>query len=168
MDLKVACHNILDQVGEIIEQIPEVDYGRPQPMLGGSTLGQHFRHALEFYQCLMAGADTGTISYDHRNHDKNLEVDKYLALELITKIQGFITNADLNETLNLAVSYSPDTLDSVTVPSNMAREIVYNIEHVVHHMALVKIGLRESCKGVIIPADFGVAVSTLKYQRSMV
>jgi hypothetical protein len=48
----------------------------------------------------------------------------------------------------------------------MARELVYNIEHVVHHMALVKIGLKELLPDLDLPDDFGVAVSTIRYQHS--
>jgi hypothetical protein len=40
---------------------------------------------------------------------------------------------------------------------------VYNVEHAIHHMALIKVGLKEVCPAVKIPADFGVAVSTVKY-----
>ena len=48
----------------------------------------------------------------------------------------------------------------------MAREITYNIEHIVHHMALVKIGIKEACRNVILPEEFGIAVSTIKYHKS--
>jgi hypothetical protein len=42
----------------------------------------------------------------------------------------------------------------------------YNIEHVVHHMALVKIGIHEVSPYVILPPDFGVAISTIKYHKN--
>jgi hypothetical protein len=48
----------------------------------------------------------------------------------------------------------------------MAREITYNIEHIVHHMALVKIGIKEVCPYVVMPPEFGIAVSTIKYHKS--
>jgi hypothetical protein len=32
-------------------------------------------------------------------------------------------------------------------------------------MALIKVGLKEICSAVKIPSDFGVAVSTVKYQK---
>ena len=40
-----------------------------------------------------------------------------------------------------------------------------NIEHAVHHMALVKIGLRDVAPRVTLPAGFGIVVSTLRHQE---
>jgi hypothetical protein len=166
MEIKEACHSILDQVGGIIEQISEHDFVKPVQAFNGATIGQHFRHSIEFFQCLMNGYSSGEVSYDNRDHDKDLESNKILALDVINKIKLFIEHCDVNKPIALNVSYDPIISDEVAVSSNMAREITYNIEHIVHHMALVKIGIKEVCAYVSLPAEFGIAVSTIKYHRT--
>jgi hypothetical protein len=168
MELKIACKNILDQVGKIIEQIDNTTFSKPSVNLNGATLGQHFRHAIEFFQCLEMGSANGQVCYDNRSHDINIETDKQAALEVIYALDAFIDSVQLAQPLSLEISYAKSGDDSVTLPTNMAREIVYNIEHLVHHMALVKIGIKELCPQIALPEDFGVAVSTIKYHNSLV
>ncbi len=166
MEIKEACHNILEEVGGIIEQISDSDFVRPVQAFNGATLGQHFRHSLEFFQCLMSGYPSSEVSYDKRKHDKNLETRKILALDLIDRIKLFITHCEVSKQISLSVSYDPESDVEVSIASNMAREITYNIEHIVHHMALVKIGIKEVCPQVTLPAEFGIAVSTIRYHQS--
>ena len=168
MEIKKACYNILDQVGAVIEQISDSDFVKPVQAFNGATIGQHFRHSIEFFQCLMNGYAEGNVSYDKRNHDKDIESNKLLALDALNKSKLFIEHCDTGKILDLQVSYDHDgdSDSDITVISNMAREITYNIEHIVHHMALVKIGIKEVCPYVVLPAEFGIAVSTIKYHKS--
>jgi hypothetical protein len=165
MEIKEACQNILDQIGDVIEQISDNDFVKPVNVFNGATIGQHFRHSIEFFQCLMIGYSEGIVSYDKRPHDKDLESNKILAIDVINKIKFFTSQCDVDKPLKLIVSYDPDSNDEVNVLSNMAREITYNIEHVVHHMALVKIGIQEVCPYIKLPDSFGIAVSTIKYHN---
>jgi len=166
MDLKLACKHILDQMCEVIEQIPEFEFSQSSKALNGTTLGQHFRHSIEFFECLSKGANNGIVNYDHRDHDRAIEISQVLAIEVIKRIKTFIGNVDLAQGLQLEVNYSPESNESIVVDSNIAREVIYNIEHVVHHMALVKIGIKELCPAIQLPEDFGVAISTIKYHRT--
>ena len=166
MELKLACSSILKQLANVIEQISDEDYTRPSITLNGSTIGQHFRHSLEFFECLASGYDTGKLNYDNRDHDENIETSRVLAIEVIRRSESFVMDASLDRDLLLEVNYAIDSEDFVQVKTNLAREIVYNIEHVVHHMALVKIGLKEISPDIRLPDGFGVAVSTIKYHRS--
>ena len=54
------------------------------------------------------------------------------------------------------------------IETNIGRELAYNIEHAVHHMAILKIGLAIVAPEVKVPEGFGVAVSTLRYKREQV
>ena len=153
---------------EVIEKIQDADFVQPSQALDGSTPGQHFRHSIEFFECLASGYERGVINYDSRDHDRNLESSRVLAMEMIHRIKDFVSSASFDKKLILEVSYDPHTNDSIKVESNMAREVIYNIEHVVHHMALVKIGMAEICPGVKLPEGFGVAVSTIKFHGSQV
>lgn len=165
MQLIQATNAILSQVEFVIDQIKEDDYTKPVDVFNNSTIGQHFRHTLEFFQCLTTGYERGNVSYDKRNHDINIETDKTLALEVIRKTKHFVNSCDMQKPLMLEVNYKLSGEDDVLVKTNMAREIIYNIEHAVHHMAIIKIGLKVICPYVELPYGFGVAVSTLRYQN---
>jgi len=69
--------------------------------------------------------------------------------------------------LLLEVGYDVANDNFVTVETTAMRELVYNIEHAVHHMAIIKIGVREIANYIELPLDFGIAASTIRYQESV-
>ena len=167
MQLSKATSSILDQVEFVIKQIKNEDYIKPVDVFNNSTIGQHFRHTLEFFQILMEGYENGVVSYDKRGHDKSIETDKKLALDIIEQSREFIKNCDMNKPLSLEVNYNLGTSEDIIVDSNMAREVTYNVEHAIHHMAIIKIGLQVLCPYVELPTGFGVAISTLRYRDTL-
>jgi uncharacterized damage-inducible protein DinB len=159
-----ACSGILDQLSDAIGQLTEVEFTHPSETLSGSSIGQHLRHTLEFFICLEQGYDKGVINYDLRAHDKMIETDKTVALLAIDRIRQFIVRQVQDKSLLLEVGYDLSSDENVPVQTNYFRELTYNIEHAVHHMAIMKIGIREVAPRTSISADFGVAASTLRYR----
>ena len=167
MQLRDACVSILTQLKQVIAQMSDEDFVKPSPALGGVTIGQHLRHTIEFFLCLESGCLSGTVNYDKREHDTLIETDKSLALAALERICAFIANTSPNRPLLLEVCYKHDVEQFTVIQSNYSREVVYNIEHAVHHMAIMKIGIREVASYVDLPNDFGIAASTLRYTRSI-
>jgi uncharacterized damage-inducible protein DinB len=165
MKLTTACCNILEQLTGFVEQITPEHFSKPVPTLGNSTIGQHLRHTLEFFICLESGFEKGVVNYDKRQHDKTIEIDKFSALAALASIKKFIENQQAEGPLKLEVSYDLKKENFAVVQTNFTRELVYNIEHAVHHMAIIKIGIREVAPYVILPPDFGIAASTIRYQE---
>jgi hypothetical protein len=168
MNLTDACLNILFQLTELVKQIDEKDFVRPSVSLSNSTIGQHLRHTLEFFLCFEKGYEEGLINYDKRAHDKLIESDKFIALDTLSRISGFIQALNSNKELKLEVGYDVAADDFVTIDTNAVRELVYNIEHAVHHMAIMKIGVREIASHIALPPDFGIAASTIRYQQEFI
>ncbi len=168
MQLISACGIILDQLEDVVTQINSEDFSKPSPALSNSTVGQHLRHTIEFFLCLENGFREGTINYDKRAHDKLIESDKFIALNAIRKVREFVVATVNDVALRLDVGYDRHTEDCVTIQTNYFRELTYNIEHAVHHMALIKIGVREVASYVKLPGDFGIAVSTLRHNDAYV
>ncbi len=167
MNISKACVQILDQLADVVHQLTPSDFSKPSEALSQSTVGQHLRHTLEFFICFEQGFERGVINYDRRAHDKEIESDKYLALSAIRRITAFVESLGENKPLTLEVSYDLKKEDFATLQTNAIRELVYNIEHAVHHMAIMKIGIREIAPYVKLPSDFGVAASTIRFKETV-
>lgn len=166
MNLSKAAINILNQLGDLVGQIQEEDFSKPSDTLSKSTIGQHIRHTLEFFICFESGFNRGVVNYDRRQHDKLIETDKFLALSAISQVIEFIKSLQEEKPLKLEVGYDLMREEFVKVDTNSTRELVYNIEHAVHHMAIIKIGIREIAPYVRLNYDFGVAASTIRYKEA--
>jgi uncharacterized damage-inducible protein DinB len=167
MNLRRVCSGILDQLADVVTQMNEHDFARPAETLSNSTIGQHVRHTLEFFLCFENGYSSGVINYDKRAHDKLIESDKYIALSAIDRIRNFIATL-AEKPLKLEVGYDLINEDFVTIETTSTRELVYNIEHAVHHMAIMKIGIREIASNIRLAPDFGIAASTIRYKDSTI
>lgn len=167
MNLQDTAHKILSQLANITHQISPGDFSRPSEVLGGSSVGQHIRHIVEFFTTFQEGCKSGVVNYDKRRHDASIERDKNLAFSSLRGIIAFVTNLPGDAPLGLEVSYNAGQSDYQLVHTSLMRELVYNIEHTVHHMAMIRIGLREIATYVQSDDDLGIAASTIRYVRGM-
>ncbi|MDH5599215.1 MAG: hypothetical protein OEY34_08820 [Cyclobacteriaceae bacterium] len=166
MELYTASKGIFSQLRYVLQNISNDSFQAPLISLNNATIGQHFRHTIEFFTCLQHSYMADTINYDQRNHDKTIETDLQVALLELDKAEHFINQEPMDRELKLEGSYSIDKEDSYVINTNFFRELAYNIEHAIHHMAIIKIGLAEAVPGLELPAHFGVASSTVRYQAS--
>lgn len=167
MDIKSASQRILDQLTHLLEHLSNDEYSKILAVLHDNSIGQHMRHTLEFFSCLLNGRDQGTVNYDERERDLFLESNTLEALTTIQQVKVSIDQIGDNQKLNLVRhAYDQSSDQTVIVETNLYREVIYNIEHAVHHMALMKIGLKEIKPDLELPKDFGVASSTMRYRES--
>jgi len=159
-----AAHTILDQLSDAIKQLTDDEFTAPSRTLSGSSIGQHLRHTIEFFVCLEQGLKDGLINYDKRGHDKLIETDRELALEAINRISLFVENQTTDKALILEGGYRGAN-ETTSVDTSYFREVMYNIEHSVHHMAIMKIGIKEVADRIALPTDFGVAASTIRFRE---
>ena len=117
------------------------------------------RHIIELFECLLNNYEYGLINYDNRKRDVILQTD---ANEVILKIEKILVEIEKpNKSLYLAHNcYS----SSETLPTNYFRELVYNLEHSIHHQALIKVVLLR-LPHIKIASSFGIAPSTLEYRK---
>jgi hypothetical protein len=161
MKLKEPIANLLEQIQFVLDGLSNEQFTQPVKALSQSTIGQHTRHILEFFIELNKGYSNGIVDYDKRVRSHAIESDKNYAIQVISDIIDNLDKADRELLL-----YVTDIDDNVVpVFTNYYRELVYNQEHTVHHMALIRIGIHAICD-MEIPAEFGVAASTLKYRKA--
>ena len=148
-----------------LAHVPPAEAGTPN--LHRAFRGEHLRHTVEFFLCLEEGSKSGTVNYDKRLRDELIETDKFAALNAINRIYDFVKSQHGDHALLLEVGYDPNSEACETIKTNYFRELTYNIEHTVHHMAIMKIGLREVAPYVQIPSDFGIAISTIRHREAV-
>lgn len=162
MQLQQAVNNVFVQLAETIKQLSSEQYAQPCSNLVNNTIGQHVRHIIELFQALENGYPENTVNYEKRKRDKNIETNKNLALGLLQDIHGNLGRPD--KQLTLHASYDDHSSEPIAISTNYYREIAYNLEHTIHHMALIRVGIKE-VSDIKLPEDFGVASSTVKHRK---
>lgn len=140
----------------LLQSISSKHYTFSIPELGGASIGQHMRHTIEIIQALEKGGHTGTLDYDRRERNPKIEQNATFAGELCRNLQQTIIRTDKQLSLNA------DSEEAVN--TTFYREVIYVLDHTIHHLALIKTGLR------ILQCDstsdnFGMAYSTIRYKQ---
>ncbi|RYG45838.1 MAG: DinB family protein [Chitinophagaceae bacterium] len=162
MQLQQAVNNVFVQLAETLNQLSQQEYAQPCKTLFNNTIGQHVRHIIELFQCLENGYETGVVNYEKRKRDKAIETDKAFASGLLRDIYAGLEKSD--KALTLEATYDDHSADPIRISTNFHREIAYNLEHTIHHMALIRVGINE-VSAIRLPEDFGVATSTVKHRK---
>ncbi|HEC41663.1 MAG TPA: DinB family protein [Bacteroides sp.] len=163
--LTKASSKIIDQLTGLVVSFTDEQYTRELPVLMNNSIGKHYRHIIEFYGVMLAGLDTGRVNYDKRKHDKKLEQNLSTCIKELKRLKDRFFDPIWQEPLELSGSYSMDSNDVFSVSTNAERELLYNIEHAVHHMAIIRIAVLHEFPELDLDDEFGYATSTLKYLR---
>ena len=160
MNLLDAIESVLADAKLFLGQLSTQEYCHPIVSLQSSTIGQHTRHFIEFYQCLIAQQREGKVNYDLRKRNLQIETDPLCASQSIDQILVDLKRLDFDRALD---QYT--WLQTESIPTTTIRELLYNVEHTIHHLAIIRIGLCELCPSLVLPGNFGVAPSTVNYRK---
>lgn len=151
--------NTIEQFKDILSQLSQEDYTKSCAALSNATIGQHTRHLIELYQCLIQGYETKEVCYDKRKRDTRIQEDISFAILQLEEIQKGLEKPNKE----VKVSYDLGE-DEIFIQSNYFREVMYNLDHAIHHYALIKVGLK-IMTDMELPESFGVAPSTIQYRK---
>lgn len=154
-----SIQNTLNELCNLLEQLTNDDYSQPCLALSNSSIGEHTRHSIEMFQCLEFQYESGVVNYDNRQRDKKIETDTNFAIDALKTV---IEN--LNKPNKKIVLQQIIDGEELNIESNFDRELLYNLEHCIHHQALIKVAVLQN-KNINIDADFGVARSTIEYRK---
>lgn len=155
-------HGLSHQLESIIVMLGRIDdnsYRRPSVMLGGGSIGQHVRHVVGLVQCMVTGYRSGLIDYDARIRDPRTEAERTFAISQLKQVIIDIPFEDKNLQLKGGVT-APGVMVTTT-----RRELAYNADHAIHHMALMRVALRE-LKLEVVDESFGKAPATLDFEQA--
>lgn len=156
-----AFNTIESQLTGMLKLISESEYTCSSKNLSGSSIGQHTRHIIEFYNCLQQHYTNGIVNYDNRKRDSQIERYPTIAINHLNAIKNNFIQP--NKPLFIETNFSNVKNSSCIITSTYYRELAYLIEHSIHHLALIKIGVQE-LTSIVLDKNFGVAFSTIRYQ----
>jgi hypothetical protein len=163
MQLRNAVNEIFIQLSQSLRLLNATEYRQPSERLFNATIGQHVRHIIELFQCLQWGYEAGVVNYDKRERNLLLEQDKDFAMGQLVLLFNNMERPDKN--LVLQAIYDEHGNEPVHIHTNYLRELAYNLEHTIHHMALIRVGINE-ISNVQLPENYGVASSTTKHKKA--
>ncbi len=145
----------------VLEQMDQRLYTKFNPK-GRASVGQHVRHTLEFYQCLFEAGQA--VNYDARKRDILLESSadhaSLMIDDIMKQLELLSTDIPMQTMAELPAAHS----QPLSVASSLSRELLYVLEHAIHHMALIRILIKDEQAGFELDDAFGVAYSTLAYR----
>lgn len=154
--------NTLNELSDLLSQLSNEDYTCPCHDLSNATIGEHTRHIIEMFQCLENQYEAGIINYDDRKRDYRIQTDVAFAKETINSILNQLDKFNKNLQLQQFLDG-----ESLLIDTNYNRELLYNLEHCIHHQALIKVAVLQN-DAIVIDQNFGVARSTIEYRKQCV
>lgn len=157
---------ILRQGVELLSEIDDPQYTRSEKsaFADGGAIGGHFRHCLEFVNCFLAGIDGRRVDYDQRERNHRIETEREYAIAQYLRTIQVLENFAPEEVDNSLLVKPEDVQDDgedFWCASSIERELEFLQSHTIHHYALIGFKLRAF--GFRMPAEFGVAPSTLRF-----
>lgn len=167
MNIKEIAAQTLQDAQCYLKEIDPQVYAMPLELLFGASIGQHTRHFVEFYQCLLeqTQGDGNVVNYALRARDLRIEEDPEFSSAIIDELCTRLLALNVSRSCHLVCDEHIEEQSGITVDSNIGREIVYNIEHTIHHLAIIKIGLYAIAPRITLPSHFGVAPSTIQHKQ---
>lgn len=148
MNVKSAINSLLDQLASVIEARDDRQYAFPPVSLSGSFIGQHLMRTLGFFDCLFSRMETGLVNYGLRTRNGEYESETTVSRMLPTKQS--VSAFESNPNVTLEFSYRHPMKDAI------------------HHMALIKVGIRDVNPEFVLPKRFGVASSAIGYMEEQI
>ena len=165
MQLKHTSIDILNQLILASKSLDDEAFRKPLAILSGNTIGKHIRHIIEFYDLMIVGLASSEVNYDQRSHDKVIEENRLMAIEKLNTLKLEFEQQKEDKPLTLLANYSTQENEPTVIKTSFFRELQYNIEHAIHHMAIIKIAITHALPKVQLPEHFGIAYSTIKYRK---
>jgi hypothetical protein len=160
-----SCCDSLDQIVVITLAVFDVEQSQSTEIYQKTRLGCHVRHVLDHYDALLQGVADGQIDYNRRNRNSAIETDIAVALSAITTLQ---TKLRMIEEDKRAFTVISEINCSYTIiqsfGSTLARELLYLMNHTIHHTAYMKLLIQPYDINLANP--IGIAPGTATFLRN--
>ncbi len=154
-----SIHNSLNELIDLLSQLSDSEYANPCTELSNASIGEHTRHIIEMFLCLENQYQSGIVNYDKRERNIQIQTNTEFAIKSIEIIKTNLDKSDKKIELQQIIDG-----EEIRIDSNYFRELLYNLEHCIHHQALIKVAILKY-DSLTINANFGVARSTIEYRN---
>lgn len=160
-----AVHSALEQELDLLAVLSAEYYRAPTDGFYTSSVGMHLRHNIGHFTAFFDGLDVRRIDYECRERNTMIEESREVAAEQIRKYMLQLDALRSHEEITLEVREESEAgvLHRDWLPSSLGRELQFLLGHTVHHNALI--AMIAHGRGVALPASFGVAPSTQRYEQ---
>jgi hypothetical protein len=158
-DIQQKTIQMLEQLSSLAGILSPEEFTAPLDLLQGNSIGKHIRHIIEFFECLLEGIPAAEINYDLRQRNLRIENEPDFCLARIKILQSGISEM-VDAPMILKADFGSGIQEFQT---SVFRELAFSMDHCIHHLALIRIGLRERLPELALVEDFGVAFSTLRF-----
>lgn len=158
---------VLSDLKCLLEKLDKKSLTKKNPLLSKASIGEHFRHIIEFYQCCISQKQSGIINYDLRIRNKALEENIDLGIVTLTTLIEFLRELTPQDDCPIILNKGDANAErgDEVAKSFYFRELNYCLDHCIHHQSLIKIGLIDQNLDHLIDENFGVAFSTQNYRN---
>jgi hypothetical protein len=154
-----SINNSLNELVDLLNQLSEKEYSKSCFELSGASIGEHTRHIVEMFQCLNKNYDLGIVNYDKRERNVLIQTNTDFAVQMILDVKNSIQKENKKLELQQMIDGT-----AIKIESNYYRELLYNLEHCIHHQALIKVAILKF-ENIAVHENFGVARSTVEYRK---
>ncbi|KAI8988494.1 hypothetical protein BDF20DRAFT_855971 [Mycotypha africana] len=181
MSIKGMACKLLQQSLDLVQYLTDEQYTRDSVVMPGGTIGKHLRHAndhfrLLYKQCSIKSENNNEctnpinciVDYDIRQRNNPSEIDRSIMMDDIKRLQTTIKQCKIPLETDVTLLAAVDAADPNKYPfkTSYGRELFYSCIHAIHHYASIKAICIE--QGILVPAEFGVAPSTLQNDKNRV
>lgn len=156
--------HVLWQVRLVLDAVQQRPKDATMCLYQEAGIGSHIRHILDHFLALQNGLHDGRVDYNIRNRGSVWERDAGVARVKLGQIEAFLSGLTSLER-EIEVHSEIDCVATVSgsFRSNVSRELLYLINHTIHHLAYIRLLARS--EGFDLPADIGLAPATASYLR---
>ena len=159
--------HIVNQIEDLTHSLTDAQFIAALPILSNASIGKHLRHVIDVFATVAQGAEESVLSFDKRTRKPEVENNRTIAIQTLRHWAEIIENTNLEKKIDLVSNFSlADENEELHTETTLLRELIYAIEHAIHHLAIIKIGVTQSF-GMSLSPDFGVAPSTVRYQGQL-
>lgn len=162
--MRTALANSLEQLNDILVELEQMPGQLADSVYREANVGQHIRHVFDHMLAIKLAVEEGVVDYDKRDRGNEVETDRLMASQQLSLLRLWIQTEDFDDRrVSVASEIDCANTKRMHFDSNLNREILYVINHTIHHAAHIKLVLAQF--GINLPAHIGVAPGTASFNR---
>lgn len=161
-----ATVDALCQINAIVKLLKQQSPIMTERLFVEKRIGAHIRHVHDHFKALHEGKKSGTVDYNRRNRNSQAETNIAICEAEHQWVLAAMSDAiPCNHALKVISEIDCFERNNTEIPSSLDRELLYLINHTIHHVAIIKLILEHH--RIDVPDYIGLAPSTATYLRQI-